>query len=61
MTEAEYITATNLAKVSAAIKILGSVLNSKEYGINEQKLADAFNSLDAVEIKLRNCVKIKRE
>ena len=52
MKESEYICATNRVKVSAALRILRSVLPGDEYGISDIELGEIVSRLVQAEDKL---------
>jgi len=52
MTEAEYLRATNRAKVSMAMSILREVLPGDDYGITENELCEITKRLREAEDKL---------
>ena len=52
MKEAEYITASNRVKVSAALTIMRDVLQGEEYGINDKSYSDIVKKLEKAEAHL---------
>ncbi len=59
MTEAEYIKATNRAKVSMALTIMRDVLPDDEYGITPSELSEIKSRLRKAEEKLFSLVEIE--
>lgn len=61
MTEAEYIKATNRAKVSMALTIMRDVLPGEDYGVSEVEATGVKVRLKALEERLLGCVDIEGE
>ena len=60
MTEDEYIKATNLANVSAALNLIRDVLGGTGYGVSESDMQEIRSKLSKAEDELRSSFELNK-
>ena len=59
MTEEEYTTTANLARIRAVMFIMADCLTGEEYGIDTAEWRKAYNAISDIQDKLLGTIKIK--